>query len=53
MPNAANNTQEPTGCVFMTLWMLADIPEQFHPIIEELFKQGKIKLIMNCPNEVM
>ena len=39
--------------VFMTMWMLADMPEQFHPLIEELFKQGKIKLILDCPPHIM
>jgi len=53
MKPAEQNIAEPPGFIFMTPWMLADVPEYFHPFIAELFKQGVIKLIMDCPDEIM
>ena len=39
--------------IYMTTWMLADIPEQFHPFLAGLIKQGLIKIITDGPKEIM
>lgn len=38
--------------IFMTMWMFDDVPEPFHLLITELFKQGKVKILLDCPPRV-
>lgn len=35
--------------IYMTMWMFDDVPEPFYPLVVELFKQGKIKFMLDCP----
>lgn len=45
--------EEKPDIIYLTPWMLADVPEPFHPLIAKLIKQGLVKLILDGPQEIM
>jgi hypothetical protein len=39
--------------IYLSLYALAGVPEPFHPLIQELIKQGMVKIICDGPREIM